>query len=147
MASGQSATIAEQKKRRRAEATADSFIKRFHETLDFGIAFDELAVPDAIQRLRKTGEIKSFGMTKELAERIDDKTAARFYKASMNFYLLKSIFVAGVKEDYEVIPLDREMEKVIENSKRLRFIVPDTLVQNYAPSVQDFQLLHTSRAW
>ncbi len=25
------------------------------------------------------------------------------------------------------------------------FIVPDTLVQNYAPSVQDFQLLHTSR--
>jgi hypothetical protein len=27
------------------------------------------------------------------------------------------------------------------------FIVPDTLVQNYAPSVQDFQLLHTSAAW
>jgi dipeptidase E len=25
-----------------------------------------------------------------------------------------------------------------------QFIVPDTLVQNYAPSVQDFQLLHTS---
>jgi hypothetical protein len=26
------------------------------------------------------------------------------------------------------------------------FIVTDTLVQNYAPSVQDFQLLHTSIA-
>ena len=27
----------------------------------------------------------------------------------------------------------------------LVFIVPDALVQNYAPTVQDFQLLHTSR--
>ena|GEM_PF-3702976 len=27
---------------------------------------------------------------------------------------------------------------------RFKFIVPDALVQNYAPSVQDFQLLHTS---
>jgi hypothetical protein len=45
--------------------------------------------------------------------------------------------------------LSRANELLFETTRRKitsEFIVPDTLVQNYAPLVQDFQLLHTSIA-
>lgn len=130
---GQSASVAREKKRCRTEAAADLFIKKFHETLDFGVAFDQLAVSDAIQRLRRTDDIKGLGLTEELDKSIDDETAARFYKDSMNFIHLMNVYGASLKvgsSDPDIASLPEDMLKVINSSKQLKHIFSD--------SVEDF---------
>ena len=130
VASGQSVPVAEQRKRRRAEAAADLFIKRFHQTLDFGVAFDEFAVPDAIHRLRKGDELKGLGLTEDLDKQVDDQTAANFYKVSMNFIYLMNIYSASVEGgsgNPETDPLPKDMQEVVERSPQLKHIFSDTV--------------------
>jgi hypothetical protein len=128
-------------KRRRAEAAAELFIRRFRETRDFGRVFDELAVPDAFQRLRRAGEIISFGLDESLAKEIDERTAARFYKAFMNFNYLRSIHVmsrkAGVIADHDRARLPRALRRVVNKSKQLTFI--------YSHSIENFPAITNRR--
>jgi hypothetical protein len=65
--------------------------------------------------------------------------------------LLLNVLEAPFKERVLSIPPtaeeDDHFKRLFRRANRYMtiFIVPDALVQNYAPSVQDFQLLHTSR--
>ncbi len=117
-------------KRRRAGAAADLFIRRFRETLDFGRAFDETAVHDALRRLRRAGELKSFGMSERLAQAIDGRTAARFYKAFMNFVYLRTVHAVSLKGgdgDPDHVRLPKEFRRAIDGSKELRHIYSDSV--------------------
>ena len=126
-------------KRRRAEMTADLFIRRFRETLDFGQAFDEMAVSDVTSRLRRAGEIKSIGLDESLANAIDDQTASRLYKALMNFVYLMNLHAASLKAgvvlDPDHILLPKVFRRIINNSKQLRHI--------YSHSIEDFPVVTT----
>jgi hypothetical protein len=113
---------------------ADLFIRRFRETLDFGRAFDEMAVSDATSRLRKAGEIRAIGLDESLADEIDDQTASRLYKALMNFVYLMNTHAgslkAGVVADPDRVPLPKEFKRIINNSRQLRHIYSHT-VENF----------------
>jgi hypothetical protein len=128
-------------KRRRAEAAADLFIRRFRETRDFGRVFDELTVSDAFQRLRRAGELISFGLDESLAKEIDERTAVRFYKALMNLIYLRSVYAMSRKVGVIVDPyrarLPRALRRVVNKSKQLRFI--------YSHSIEDFPSITNQR--
>jgi hypothetical protein len=111
-----------QEKLKRADQAADQFIKQFHETLDFGVAFDEVAISDAIQRLRKNRFFQSLDLSDSLAEEIDDATARRLYKAFMNFYYLRVVYSASIKVgfvDIDRAPLPQDIRGALQHSHQL----------------------------
>jgi hypothetical protein len=75
-----------QEERNRVEETAESFVRRFRETLDFGLVFDEMAASNAIQILRKGGFFTTIGISPQLVAQLNDATLRRLYKAYMNEY-------------------------------------------------------------
>jgi hypothetical protein len=114
-----------QEKLRRANASADIFIKRFRETLDVGTVFDEMAIPDAIQRLQRARSFEALGAG-DMASEMDTATAHRLYRAFMNLYYLRSIYIAGNKKpkaDPDSVPLPRELRAAIQKSPYLRLLL------------------------
>jgi hypothetical protein len=81
---------------RRVEEAADSFERRFRETLDFGNVFDQMFVPDAIKRLRGTSFFRGININRQLVEKLDDATLERVYKAIMNYYYLSGVYDLSV---------------------------------------------------
>jgi hypothetical protein len=84
---------------RRAEAAANRFIKRFRETLDFGLVFDEMFVSDAVQRLRNAGFFRGINISERLVQNLDEAALERTYKAFMNYYYLKAAYDLGVGKE------------------------------------------------
>jgi hypothetical protein len=89
---------------RRVEEAADRFIKRFRETLEFGIVFDEMFVPDAVQRLRNAGFFQGINIGEQLVPNLDDATLKRTYKAYMSYYYLKAAYDLGVGKEGNTPP-------------------------------------------
>lgn len=98
----------------RVKEAADRFIRRFRQTLDFGAAFDEEFVSDAIKRLRRAGFFQSMNMSPQLVEKLNDPALERAYKAFMNYYYLKAVYDLGVGESESTPP---EVTAVIRTSK------------------------------
>lgn len=98
----------------RVEQAADRFVKRFRQTLDLSVLFDEMFVGDAIQRLRQAGFFRSMNMGPQLVEKLDDPTLTRTYKAFMNYYYLKAVYDLGVRKGQDT-PV--EVTAVISTSK------------------------------
>lgn len=114
---------------RQVDQIANYFIHRFHETLDFGIAFDEVAVPDAVQRLQRARFFQTLDLSDSLAEEMDSVTAGRLYKVFMSFYYLRGIYAISIKvglTDIERAPLPAEIREAIQNS-HLRFTLTDSV--------------------
>lgn len=86
-----------QQERERVEAAADYFVKRFSETLNFGIVFAETSVPDAIQRLKLAGFFKGININQKLVEQLDDSSLKRSYFAYMSFYYLKAVYDLSIR--------------------------------------------------
>jgi hypothetical protein len=110
---------------RRVNASADIFIKRFRETLDVGEVFDEMAIPDAIQRLQRSRSFEALGAG-DMASEMDTATARRLYRAFMNLYYLRSIYIAGNKKtnaDPDSVRLPRELRAAIQRSPYLRLLL------------------------
>jgi hypothetical protein len=84
---------------RRIEEAADRFIKRFRETLEFGIVFDEMFVSDAVQRLRNVGFFQGINISEQLVQNLDETALKRTYKAFMSYYYLKAAYDLGVGKD------------------------------------------------
>ena len=84
---------------RRIEEAASRFIRRFRETLDFGIVFDEMFVSDAVQRLRNVGFFRGVNISEQLVQNLDEAALKRTYKAYMSFYYLKAVYDLGVGKD------------------------------------------------
>lgn len=117
---------------RRVEEAADRFVKRFHDTLDFGVVFDEMFVADAVQRLRDANFFHSMEISKQLVEKVDNATLERSYKAVMGFYYLKGGYdlsirpLAGNEQNGDP-PLPPEITDALKASKHLRVFLDDRI--------------------
>jgi hypothetical protein len=76
----------EQKIKLAGEA-GDRFVKRFHETLDFGLVFDEMASKKAQEKVEK-GEFGYGEVDKDFFAKQDPKLKERIFKLEMSVYYL-----------------------------------------------------------
>jgi hypothetical protein len=70
-----------------AGEAGDRFVKRFRETLDFGIVFDEMASKKAREKV-ENGELGYGEVDKEFFAKQDPKLKERTFKLEMNVYYL-----------------------------------------------------------
>lgn len=115
---------------RRVEEAADRFVRRFRETLDFAVVFDEMFVADAVQRLREANFFHSMDISKRLVEKVDNATLERAYKAFMNFYYLKAAYDLSVQplagnEQSGDPPLPPEITSTLKASKHLSVLLDE----------------------
>src|SRR5437870_838266 len=61
-----------QEERKRVDEAADRFIRRFRETLDFGVVFDEMGASNAIQVLRDGNFFRSINISPQLVAKLDE---------------------------------------------------------------------------
>lgn len=94
---GRVSAMSLQEERNRVEEAANRFVRRFHETLDFGTVFDEMAASNAIQILRKGGFFSTIGISPQLVAQLDDSTLRRLYKAYMNEYYKRFAYDLSVE--------------------------------------------------
>ena len=120
---GKPSAISRQEEMRVQEA-ADRFIIRFHSTLDFGLVFDEIAVSNAVRRMREATFFESMSLSAKLVDSVDDATLMRAYKALMNMYYLKTAYdltirpIAGNEQNGDP-PLPQEISSALSSSKYL----------------------------
>jgi len=105
----------------RVKQAADHFVQRFHQTLDFATAFNEMKANNAIKVLRHADFFKSINMSQKLIDELDDATLERTYKAYMNEYYLRGAYdlsmeplESGANARIQVPP---EVEAAIKSSK------------------------------
>lgn len=120
-----------------ANKAADRFIKRFRETLDVGIVFDEMAVSDAIPRLRKAHPRQFGWVQSSLLDSIDDLTARRLYVATTNSYYMGLVYSAKFKGS-ELIddhaPMPPKLRELVLKSHWLRGALDESDVDIPGPA-------------
>jgi hypothetical protein len=115
---------------RHVEEAADRFVRRFRETLDFGVVFDETFVSDAVQRLRKANYFQNLYLSPQLVEKVNNSTLERAYKAFMNFYYLKATYDLSIRplagnEQSGDPPLPPEITSALKASKHLSVLLDE----------------------
>lgn len=83
---------------KRVNESADRFIEKFHETLDFGIAFDEVGVSDPGPMLRKTKFFENFQINGSLVNSLSDSELKRLYKVIMSAYYVGDVYNRSVEQ-------------------------------------------------
>ena len=78
--------------RERAEKTAQQFIARFQETLDFGAAFDLCRAADTAKALRHIRFLQIFHVAPDVATATPDAALLDYYKTLMNSYYIARLY-------------------------------------------------------
>jgi len=95
------------KKLRLAEEAVDRFIERFHQTLDFGVLFDEVYVSNRAQRRRNIYFILSTAPNNHLGweKKFDEAIVREGFIAFMNEYLLNAEYALTLpRSQKRVVP-------------------------------------------
>ena len=100
---------------RRAERTADRFVERFRQTLDFATVWKEFKVSDANCNYRLNGP-----WNREHYERLrlSDAVIERLYIAFMNDFYLSMVYRLGVMRIVEDSDYDQAVEKLLPEQIR-----------------------------
>lgn len=115
-----------------ASKAADHVIKRFRETLDFGVVFDETASQQALQLLHRGSKLFSFDKVDfRFLQASDGKTKERLFKVEMNFYYIKGAYDAAFienlgDEEKERIPLPPDVKAFAEKSRFVKVLLEES---------------------
>jgi hypothetical protein len=111
-----------EEKIKQAGEAGDKFVKRFRETLDFGIVFDEMASKIAIKDYQM-GKSNDGRVDLKFFEKQDAKMKERLFKAEMNYlYLLFEYFFTfskNIGEKNESLKIPKGYKKLVE---KFRFV-------------------------
>lgn len=108
----------------KVKKAADRFIKLFRRRLEFGDAFDQMFVADAVSRMRNANYFGEFSLGSKLISTSDDALLKRIYIAVMNDYYLKAAYDLSTQarkgnEENGDPPLPLEIYKELKTSKYL----------------------------
>lgn len=87
---GNSGRPTENQKLRSAELLADKFVRRFLETLDFSVPYNEFFTQDRNLRSKNARVLR--GGLRMKVETVPDQSLDRFYTEFMNYYFLSNIW-------------------------------------------------------
>ena len=94
-----------------AEKSADRFVERFRQTLDFGTVWPEFHMSDISCTVKTTGY---FNLNDYKRLKIDNELLERFYVAVMNYFYLKGV------HDLTVSPSDFNLSDDAIEPKEIR---------------------------
>ena len=120
-AGGRQEPGAEQEKLRRAEQLADRFVKRFGETLDFGVVYREMFVRDKAQRRRNAESVLNGLAEKRLISELDDATLEETFVAFMDSMYVSWLYMLNVKGFADKDPERYFPREVLREIRRTAF--------------------------
>lgn len=143
---GQSKSSAETQEQHRVADSADQFVRRFHETLDFGVVFHEMFVSDAGQRRRNAEIFLGGSLSPQLFKSTSDKAIAEAFVALMNVYFLKASYdlsEGSVDSRKETVTPPKKISSAMLSSRFFRSLaqvddVSEDVTINTAQELQQF---------
>lgn len=75
-----------------ANKAADTFLKRYRESLDLETARNKMAVSEPIPELRNSNFLGEFGISTKLLSEIDDRTLDQTYIEALNTFFIGTIY-------------------------------------------------------
>jgi len=117
--SGQNSSTESAEKQRRAAQLADQFVKRFEQTLDFGIAWKAFRLSDPSCTHRANGSLSADDYAKL---KLSSTVIEKLYIATMNLYYLKAVYELSLvriesESGSEDPPVPAEIKLVEKRSK------------------------------
>jgi len=107
----QELTLEDRQKLELAAKSADRFVERFRQTLDFGTVWPEFHMSDISCTVKTTGY---FSLNDDKRLKIDNELLERFYVAVMNYFYLKGV------HDLTVSRLDSDLSEDAIMPKEIR---------------------------